>query len=252
MRCGLFGKLPAKRDFIAVSAPRAFLRLWEPWLEKGLTEARAQIAEADFAAAYNSAPIWRFWLGPALCGEAFAGAFMPSVDALGRMFPLTLIGAAADAGALAPPDADPREQWFAAVEALLLDALDPHASLEELVKRLDGLGCDFASAHRSALERLQAKQARPAEGDDLATGADAAEDSSLGAMFKAMRGEQPGCPPEAATFWWTIGGGECPPLAMMQQSMPAPATFADMLSRRHSPQGNAEKESRLQAIAQLG
>jgi type VI secretion system protein ImpM len=258
MRCGLFGKLPAKRDFIAVSAPRVFLRLWEPWLEKGLTEARARVGEADFAAAYNSAPIWRFWLGPALCGEAFAGAFMPSVDALGRMFPLTLIGASAGAGALAPPDAEPREQWFTTVEALLLDALDPDASLEELAKRLDGLGCDFASAHRSALERLQAKQARLpaqliAEGGDLATGADAAEDSSLRIMFKAMRGEQPSCPPEAATFWWTIGGGgECPPLAMMHQSMPGPATFADMLSRRHIAQGTAEKESRLQAIAQLG
>ncbi len=254
MRCGLFGKLPAKRDFIAVSAPRAFLRLWEPWLEKGLTEARAHVAQDDFAAAYNSAPIWRFWLGPALCGKAFAGAFMPSVDALGRMFPLTLIGASANA---APPDVDPREEWFAAVEALLLDALDPNASLEALIKWLDELGCDFASAHRSALERFQAKQAplrakTISEGDDIATRAGAAEDGALGMMFKAMRGEQPGCPPEAATFWWTIGGGECPPLAMMHQSMPAPATFADMLSRRHSPCGNAEKESRLQAIAQLG
>jgi type VI secretion system protein ImpM len=256
MRCGLFGKLPAKRDFIAVSAPRAFLRLWEPWLEKGLTEARAHVAEDDFAAAYNSAPIWRFWLGSALCGKAFVGAFMPSVDALGRMFPLTLIGAAAGAAALEPPDVDPREQWFAAVEALLLDALDPNASLEALVKRLDGLGCDFASAHRSTLERFPATRAplrarTIPEGDDIATRADAAEDSALGMMFKAMRREQPGCPPEAATFWWTIGGGECPPLAMMHQSMPAPATFADMLSRRHS-YGNAEKESRLQAIAQLG
>ena len=56
---------------------------------------------------------------------------------------------------LAPPDADPREQWFTAVEALLLDALDPDASLEELVNRLDGLGCDFASAHRNALETVR-------------------------------------------------------------------------------------------------
>jgi type VI secretion system protein ImpM len=250
MRCGLFGKLPAKRDFIAVSAPRSFLRLWEPWLEKGLTEARAHVAEDDFAAAYNSAPIWRFWLGPALCGKAFAGALMPSVDALGRMFPLTLIGAAANAAAPEPPDVDPRELWFAAVEALLLDALDPNAPLESLVKRLDGLGGDFGSAHRSKQASLRAKTLP--EGDDIATRADAAEDSALGMMFKAKRGEQPGCPPEAATFWWTIGGGECPPLAMMHQSMPAPATFADMLSRRHSPCGDAEKESRLQAIAQLG
>jgi len=30
MPCGLYGKLPAKRDFIALSVPGAFLRVFEP------------------------------------------------------------------------------------------------------------------------------------------------------------------------------------------------------------------------------
>ncbi len=29
MACGVFGKLPSKRDFIAVNAPRRFLTAWE-------------------------------------------------------------------------------------------------------------------------------------------------------------------------------------------------------------------------------
>lgn len=32
MSAGLFGKLPAKRDFIAANAPRRFLEVWEPWI----------------------------------------------------------------------------------------------------------------------------------------------------------------------------------------------------------------------------
>jgi type VI secretion system protein ImpM len=204
MRCGLFGKLPAKRDFVAISAPRAFLRLWEPWLELGLVAGRASAAKGDWAAAFNTAPIWRFWLGPALCGEPIAGAFMPSVDALGRMFPLTLIGAPSGSDELDPPDVDSRDDWFAGVEAFLLDALDPQTPFDIIVARLDGV-CSHAPA---------------------------AEPSALARMFAAMRANQQDCPAEAATFWWTIGGADCPPLAMMRRAMPTPATFADMLSRR--------------------
>ncbi|VTZ27576.1 Type VI secretion-associated protein, BMA_A0400 family [Methylocella tundrae] len=224
MRCGLYGKLPCKRDFIAISTPRAFLRVWEPWLEAGLKEGREQGAAGDWTAIFNSAPIWRFWLGPALCGEAFTGALMPSVDALGRMFPLTLTGAASGADALEPPDVAPRDQWFAEVEDLLLDALDPDAAFETLVERLAALGAARAPPHENALARL----------------------------FAAMRREQPALPAETATFWWTVGGADCPPLALMREAMPTPATFADMMSRRQSHLQDAEKENRPQAIVQSG
>ena len=202
MRCGLFGKLPAKRDFIAVSTPRAFLSLWEPWLEKGLAAASASAPGDDFTSVYASAPIWRFWLGPALCGEAITGAFMPSVDALGRLFPLTLIGTSG-IDDLAPPDVDPQEAWFAAVEHLLLDALDPTTPFETTLARLDTLG---AHETRASVPTRDA--------------------------FAAMRAKNPDCPADAATFWWTIGGGDCPPRAMMLRAMPAPASFSEMLSRR--------------------
>ena len=221
MRCGLFGKLPAKRDFVAIAAPRAFLRLWEPWLEKGLAAGRAGNAEGDFADAFNTAPIWRFWLGPALCGQAIAGAFMPSVDALGRMFPLTLIASGDD---LAPPDVDPREAWFAQVEDFLLDALDPGTPFETMVARLEALG-------------------------KKETGADAQARDSSARAFAAMRAAQPDCPAQAATFWWTIGGADCAPLAMIQLAMPAPAPFADMLSRRRQPE---PQEKSAETTAQPG
>ncbi len=220
MRCGLFGKLPAKRDFVAVSTPRAFLRLWEPWLEKGLAALRASEAGSDFTHAFATAPIWRFWLGPALCGQATAGAFMPSVDALGRMFPLTLI---ASGGDFAPPDADPREAWFAQVEDLLLDALDPHAPFEAIAARLAKCGAQELGAKVIDAQNICAQL--------IAADIRAQDRNASAEPFAAMRAELD-CPAETATFWWTIGGADCPPWAMMQQAMPAPATFAAMLSRR--------------------
>lgn len=43
MRCGLFGKIGAKRDFIAIATPRNFLEAWEPWLQAALSASRHQL-----------------------------------------------------------------------------------------------------------------------------------------------------------------------------------------------------------------
>jgi type VI secretion system protein ImpM len=223
MRCGLFGKLPAKRDFIAISLPRGFLRLWEPWLDKGLAAGRAGAAGGNWDAAFHGAPIWRFWLGPALCGEALAGAVTPSVDALGRMFPLTLVAAASSGAAgLAPPDVDTRDPWFARVEDFLLDALDAEAPFATIAGRLERLSADGAATGQNA----------------------------LAGTFAALRSDEPACPADAATFWWTIGGADCPARTLMRCGMPAAATFAEMLSRRESrPQPDPNPP---QAAAQAG
>ena len=68
MAAGLYGKLPAKRDFVAANAPRRFLEMWEPWLQASVATSRQTLGE-NWLPAYNSAPIWRFWLGAGLCGE---------------------------------------------------------------------------------------------------------------------------------------------------------------------------------------
>ncbi len=44
----------------------------------------------DWLAAWNEAPIWRFALSPGICGpDAVLGLWMPSIDSVGRHFPLT-------------------------------------------------------------------------------------------------------------------------------------------------------------------
>lgn len=201
MRCGLYGKLPAKRDFIAIGAPRAFLRVWEPWIDAGLAAGHARGGAQAFSEAFNAAPIWRFWLGPALCGEAFLGALMASVDALGRTYPLTLIAAGSRAAPLDPPDVDAHDGWFAAAEEILLDALDEDASPAALLSRFETL-----------------------DGRGAARGGAAAE------AFARLRREAPGAA-DALTFWWTIGGEGWPPLAHVALRLPSPAAFADMFSR---------------------
>ncbi len=102
MLSGLYGKLPMKRDFITVSVPDAFLDLWEPWLQGGLTASREELG-TRWEEVFLKAPIWRFWLGADLCGLATIGSFMPSVDEVGRFFPLTAFACAGQGASFSPP-----------------------------------------------------------------------------------------------------------------------------------------------------
>ena len=86
MPCGLYGKLPMKRDFISVSTPQAFLERWEPWIQGGIAASRVALG-AQWQDIFLRAPIWRFWLGAEICGRPAMGSFMPSVDGVGRFFP---------------------------------------------------------------------------------------------------------------------------------------------------------------------
>src|ERR1700730_17269395 len=60
--------------------------------------------------------------------------FLPSVDGVGRAFPLAIFVGEGDAS-LAPPELEPNDAWFEAAEAVLLDALEPGATLERIAEK---------------------------------------------------------------------------------------------------------------------
>ncbi len=234
MRCGLHGKLPAKRDFVAVSAPKRFIRIWEPWVEQGMTESRAHGCEAEWKRAFSSAPVWRFWLGPALCGETITGAFMPSRDSLGRLFPLTLIGVAEKGEALTPPDVDCRDPWFKEVEGFLRATRDGQAPFETTLEALGALA-SLAQAEASRQGDTRAAFRTTDVGGGF---------FSLARNFTALRRKRNNSLPAKATYWWTLGGGGREPLAWTQDSMPDPAVFNDMMTRgfENRPEAPAQSE----------
>ena len=104
---------------------------------------------------YNRAPIWRYWLGADFCGEAMIGAFMPSVDGVGRSFPLAVFVGEGDAS-LPPPELEPNDAWFEAAEAVLLDALEPGATLEPIAEKVAALPAPaLAAADRPRIGGLE-------------------------------------------------------------------------------------------------
>jgi type VI secretion system protein ImpM len=118
---GFFGKLPARGDFVERRLDRGFCRALDDWLQAGMAESRARLGDA-WLPLYLNAPLWRFAFAPGVCGApAASGVMMPSVDRVGRYFPLVVAvharGIAAD--------------WYAAAEQTILLALEDDCRFEQ-------------------------------------------------------------------------------------------------------------------------
>ncbi len=133
---GVFGKLPAEGDFVRRRVPAAFLGPFENWIEAGLRASRAALGEA-WLDAFLTAPVWRFVVSGGVCGPgAAAGLLIPSVDRVGRHYPLTLISPLPPG---APPAAALNAAWWQSAEAALLSGLDPELGLDAFDAALSGL-----------------------------------------------------------------------------------------------------------------
>lgn len=223
MRCGLYGKLPAKRDFIAMATPREFLSVWEPWLQGGISASRTVLGAA-WQEAFLRAPIWRFWLGAELCGGAVLGAIMPSVDGVGRYFPLTVFARAEPGEELPPPEMQTYEDWLTKAEDLLLSALSEETGFEALSAAFGSLPGPQPEAAPPATPGLL----RVRDGSVVAP----ATSDRFGTVLADLRRLDHGRLYGTATFWWTAGGEGFAPQVVVARRMPDPYLYAGMLTGR--------------------
>ena len=195
---GLYGKLPAKRDFIALNLPAGFLGVWEEWLHASIAASREQLGDR-WLELFLSLPIWRFWLGRDICGQTVTGALMPSVDGVGRYFPLCICAGSAAGHDVAPPPAQPMPEWFATVEAALLKALDP-AFAGEPLDLVMGMAPPPSGRADSGEEHLA---------------------SLLRQELQSMLGGE--------SWFWTLGGGAALASVKRYKGLPDPYAFSEFL-----------------------
>lgn len=158
---GAFGKMPSAGDFFRLNTPGGFVRVWDAWLQQVLLDGRTAYG-SGFDAHYMTAPIWRFTLPAGLAGAArTAGVMMPSVDRVGRRFPLTLMAAL--------PGTDPAglghlgtERVFERLEDLALDALEDTMTKDSLAERLAAIPVpDAAEAAAPPADAMEVVLAGP-------------------------------------------------------------------------------------------
>jgi len=137
---GAFGKMPALGDFFRLGAANDFVTPWDMWLQATLLATEADLGPG-FERCYMSAPVWRFALPPGVAGlQGAVGVLMPSVDRVGRRFPLTLMGLTGQGEQAPLRNLIWQSPVLDAVEALALDALDDTMTRDLLAERLAGLG----------------------------------------------------------------------------------------------------------------
>ncbi|MBC8130724.1 MAG: type VI secretion system-associated protein TagF [Rhizobiaceae bacterium] len=192
MPVGLFGKYPQKRDFVSLGLPRPILEPFETWMQSAVAASRNQLGR-DWQDLYLVAPLWRFWIGPGVFGTGCAGVTMPSVDGVGRFFPMTLIGHGEEGTFSLPPTMRSDDGWYRALEDRLLETLEDDATSDP-------------SSLLSGLDHPGAADDRAEQGTDLHRGklwrsdTPGAED-----LLQGLRDEDYVAATAGRSIWWTDG-----------------------------------------------
>lgn len=126
---GWYGKVPCLGDFVRSGLSPQFVSAWDVWMQTLLTTAGEALGDR-WQDCYFSAPIWRFAISAGLMGpRAAAGVMMPSVDRVGRQYPLCL---AAEFDAPVWIAYQAMEPVFSSLEEVALAMLEEGASLDFL------------------------------------------------------------------------------------------------------------------------
>lgn len=131
---GWYGKLPSLGDFASRRLAHELIEPWDAWLAEEIGELRTQYPD-EWLQGYLDSPTWRFVLGAGLLGPQqvapLAGILMPSVDRVGRYFPLTIVAPLTGL----PHRAEQAEalfNWLHALDDIAADALQDDWPIDEL------------------------------------------------------------------------------------------------------------------------
>jgi type VI secretion system protein ImpM len=209
---GFFGKVSSHGDFVSRRLPQGMLAVWDGWLQAALQASRGVLGPR-WLDIYLTSPIWRFALAPGVCdGNAWAGVLMPSVDRVGRHFPLT-VAAGAPGGAAVLDWLANGGAWFAQLETLALSSLEHNFVLDRFDEQLQAMeplsDAPLAGVSGPAGARLPLQHV-----DDAAAMAPQV-------AAAALRGQ---------SLWWTDGSAQVEPGLLMCRGLPAPAAFSAMLA----------------------
>jgi type VI secretion system protein ImpM len=221
---GYFGKFPSHGDFITRRLPRdGFLNVWDSWLQNALATSRKQLGEA-WLPTYLTSPVWRFALSAGVCGPLpWAGIMMPSVDSVGRYFPLTLASAVTEK---ASPlhIAGELTEWYDTLEDLVLKVLDDSFDLQQFDSHIAAWTIPPLSA------TTEFGVSRQIGGDrSAAVYIELHADQNPSTAYPALLDHLLHSAYENYSMWWTSGSDQVAPCLLTCDGLPPAQGFAALL-----------------------
>jgi type VI secretion system protein ImpM len=222
---GWYGKIPIAGDFIARRLPSSFSEAWGSWLQRALAGSRERLG-ARWRDAFLSMPIWRFVLSPGMLSvNAWAGIMAPSVDSVGRYFPLAVASALPAesldlVGTLAAADS-----WFVELERIALAAIGPAADSARIDAAIveQCFRTQWLRYPAGAEDTVPMRGAKP---QMLCVALDAMARDGAGLRALAARVAEP------AAIWSTPECEVFSPCVLLCEALPAPEQYCAMMDGR--------------------
>jgi len=233
---GWYGKLPSLGDFASRRLEADFIEPWDLWLGEGLQAQRSTFGEG-WLDAYLDTPPWRFLLSSGALGGvgpelAFAGVLVPSVDRVGRHFPLTLVASLSRLPDLAA-EFDALLAWLHRLEDTALDALQGDWTIDDLENALADLAPPGADGNAAVEDRLTSVRRALAEAVARRGGfvdiAGISSRADLAAIFSAPPGAPAARPPMRGLALW-IADTPGRPQLLVSEGLPSLEEFVRMFS----------------------
>lgn len=216
---GYYGKIPSKGDFVSRHLPKSFIEPWDQWLQDSLTTSRKQLG-SQWLDLYLTCPIWRFALSHGICGDsAWIGILIPSVDHVGRYFPLSFALPVTSRNALIQL-ASKEELWFSQLEKVALTTLDLHANLDELNVATDAISTPLSLMPSSVDICLKKED----QWRLPLTNTSNVEDS-FATLLEQLLWQQL----TNFSLWWSNGSQHVESSALFCSQLPSPSSFAALL-----------------------
>ncbi len=226
---GYHGKIPGRGDFIYNGLPREFIDPWDAWLQSAIASSRHRLMD-QWLDTYLTSPIWRYYLSPGLCGKhGWAGVMMPSVDKVGRYFPLTMVCSL-------PAGFNPfnlmadQASWFVEAEELMLILLDENLpNLGEFDRKIEQLGEHFNEQKNACYEGRKSQGALgagplwrlPLKGiDEAVMSCSELSRQMLAARFSTY------------SLWWSDGSERVTPSLLVSAGLPSADSFSALMDGR--------------------
>lgn len=145
MRLGCFGKIRNCGDFISRHVPYAIEQSFTQWLEAGLVETKERFQQQwlDF---FLTSPVWNFVIDKPDSAPVIVGTMMPSMDKVGRYYPLIVVQTINQEGGL-------NVSLLEEVETLMLSTLDKGVEQEQFIQALDQLNENAETESRLKKQR---------------------------------------------------------------------------------------------------
>lgn len=221
---GYFGKMPARGDFLTHGLSRDFVDPWDDWVQLALEESQNRFSD-QWLEIYLTSPVWHFAIAPAICGStSWAGVLMPSVDAVGRYFPLTIaVPLHRRTNILTVFSSS--EAWFAELEQLARSCLDDDFELDDFNARVRGLSAPDGALVPERNDVLDEERVRLSNAWRYGLGSM----SHLSLDCPSLLHEMLERLVYSYSFWGTPGSTRVTPTYLLCQGLPPPQGFAAML-----------------------